>query len=721
MSTNSSRSNFRVNTFISGEQINPDIAIGSLGNFIITWQSEDQDGDGEGVFARAYNASAAPLGTDFRVNTTTQGDQVDPAVAVDATNNFVVVWASDQQNAGFSGQDVYAQRFGATGAPFSTEFRVNLSIQQDQANPDVAADALGNFVVVYESDFQDNNTEGRDDSGTGIFGQRFDRNGALFGREFRINTQTQNDQTAPVVAMNSFGDFVVAWVSNGQDRSGTGIFGQRYNSSGLAVGAEFQVGTNTEGSQTNPSIAIDDSGSFVVAWQGDDQDEDGGDNDSDGDGIYAQRFSANGSPDDPFLVNSTTDGDQVEPAVASDPNGNFTIVWANEDQDGDGFGIFGQRFLQSGRRQGREFQVNRASDDDQTRPTVAVTSSADSVVAWQSEIGSSDQQDILARVTVAQQEIRGTRRNDTLRGSGQADRIVGLQGDDTLRGFNGNDALVGGTEDDTLEGGNGNDVVLGGTNDDTLDGGDGNDTLSGGLGADVFVLRQKRGDTIIRDFEDGIDKLGRSAGINPNEIRLEQQGSRTVISQNGFKLATLLGISTAQITSADFERASRSGKEIEGTNAADNLVGTGGGDEITGLQGGDTLSGRAGDDSLEGGNGSDKLFGEADDDSLSGDNGDDQLTGGEGDDFLSAGNGSDQLTGGGGVDVFFLESKTGTTTIQDFEDGIDQFLLAEGLNPRQLRFQQIGADTAINLGGQQLALVKNISASQISFTPSDFV
>ncbi|NJO78005.1 MAG: calcium-binding protein [Cyanobacteria bacterium RM1_2_2] len=717
MSVNPSTSDFHVNTYISGEQVSPDIAIGSLGNFVITWQSEDQDGDGEGIFARIYNASAVPVSPEFRVNTTTQNDQSDPAVAVDASNNFVVVWSSDQQTGGFSGQDVYAQRFNSAGSPLGTEFRVNRSIQQDQANPDVASDALGNFIVVYESEQQDANTIGQDTSGTGIFAQRFDRNGALLGAEFRVNTRTENDQTAPVVAINSQGDFVVVWVSDRQDGSGAGIFGQRYNSSGLAVGAEFQVGTETDGDQTNPAVAIDDSGSFVVAWQSDDQDDDG-----DGYGIYAQRFSTNGNPDRQILVNSTTDGDQVNPAVASDASGNFTVVWASDDQDGDEFGIFGQRFLQSGRRQGGEFQVNRDGDENQTRPAVAVTSASDAVVIWQSDSGSNDQQDIFGRVTVNSPEIRGTSGDNTLQGTPQADRISGLQGDDTLRGVNGDDVLKGGAGDDRLEGGNGNDNLQGGDNDDTLDGGEGNDTLAGGVGADVFVLQQKRGDTLIRDFEDGIDKLGLSAGLNTKNIQLEQRGSSTVVSWNGIELATLLGTNTQQITQGDFERASRAGRRIRGTNQADTLNGTGGSDVISGLQRGDTLKGGGGDDEISGDNGNDLLLGQAGDDSLAGGNNNDTLNGGVGDDFLEAGNGNDVLIGGKGADIFFLERKTGTTIIEDFQDGVDVFsFLKEDINSSQITFQQIGADTAIKLSGQQLALVKNISVSQLSVSPSDFI
>lgn len=720
MSANSSKSTFRVNDYGIGEQGAPDISVGSLGNFVITWQSEDQDGDGDGVYAKIYNAAAVPLGTEFRVNTTTRRDQTNPAVAVDASSSFVVVWTSDQSGIGGTGssrQDVYGQRFSSIGSPLGAEFRINRSILQDQYDPDVATDASGNFVVVYTSEEQDDNTNGRDSSGTGIFGQRFDRTGALVGPEFRINTQTQNDQTAPVVAMNARGEFVVVWVSEGQDGSGEAIFGQRYSDTGLAVGAEFQVGTATEDSQINPSIALDNSGRFVVTWQSEGQDDNQA-NDDDGYGIYAQQYSASGNPHDQFLVNSTTDGDQVNPSVAVGANGNFSIVWASDDQDGDGYGIFGQRFRGNGKRQGREFQVNRQTDKNQTRPVVGATAAADFLVAWQSEIGDSDQQDIFARVTVSEQEIRGTRADDTLRGTRRADRILGLEGDDTLQGLGGNDTLEGGAGDDDLQGGDNNDILQGGSDKDTLDGGEGDDAVTGSGGADTFVLRIKRGRTLINDFQDGTDVLGLSAGITTQDIQLQQQGNSTLISWRGIDLATLLGVNTQDITSTDFVRASRSGKVIRG-NPRDNLLtGTTGGDEIIGFQGNDTLLGRAGNDSLVGGAGRDRLLGEVDNDTLSGDNGNDLLEGGQGDDTLTAGNGDDSLTGGAGADIFVLQIKTGLTIITDFQDGIDLFSL-DDITPSQLQFRQQGADAVISAGGQTLALVKNINASLLTTTPSD--
>jgi hypothetical protein len=87
-------SEFQVNTFTAGGQetacppqpyapqkavaINP-----TTGAFVVTWSSQNQDGNGWGVYAQRYNASGARDGGEFRVNTYTNSDQNDPAVAMD--------------------------------------------------------------------------------------------------------------------------------------------------------------------------------------------------------------------------------------------------------------------------------------------------------------------------------------------------------------------------------------------------------------------------------------------------------------------------------------------------------------------------------------------------------------------------------------------------------------------------------------------------------------
>jgi hypothetical protein len=53
------------------------------------------------------------------------------------------------------------------------------------------------------------------------------------GTEFLVNTYTTGSQSSPSIAMDSDGDFVIAWTSYGQDGSYVGVYAQRYNSSGV--------------------------------------------------------------------------------------------------------------------------------------------------------------------------------------------------------------------------------------------------------------------------------------------------------------------------------------------------------------------------------------------------------------------------------------------------------------------------------------------------------
>jgi hypothetical protein len=64
-----------------------------------------------------------PVGPEFQINTYTTSGQHRPVVASDSAGNFVVAWDSAFQDGSFYG--IYAQRFDSTGTPLSAEFRVN--------------------------------------------------------------------------------------------------------------------------------------------------------------------------------------------------------------------------------------------------------------------------------------------------------------------------------------------------------------------------------------------------------------------------------------------------------------------------------------------------------------------------------------------------------------------------------------------------------------------
>ena len=253
---------FRVNTYTMSSQYYPSVAASAAGNFVVVWNSVGQDGSGLGVFGQRYAAAGTPLGPEFRVNTFTTGHQGSAAVACDTAGNFVVTWPSYAQDGSLWG--VFGQRYASSGTPLGPEFRVNAYTTDTQHFPAVALDSSGNFVVVWHGYTQDG-------SARGIFGQRFTNTGTPLG-EFRVNTYTTSDQSFPRVAADAAGDFVVVWGSDDQKGSTYGVFGQRYAAVGTPLGPEFRVNTYTSFHQFVPAVSADSSGHFVVVWTSDVQD-----------------------------------------------------------------------------------------------------------------------------------------------------------------------------------------------------------------------------------------------------------------------------------------------------------------------------------------------------------------------------------------------------------------------------------------------------------------
>jgi hypothetical protein len=291
------------------------------------------DGDLNGTPGGNYTHSFAianlqSAGGEVRVNTTTTNNQLDPSVAMDADGDYVVVW---QSNHGAT-DDIYAQRYNAAGTAQGGEVLVNSTTTNNQRAPSVAMDADGDYVVVWQS----NHGATYD-----VYARRYNAAGVAQGNEFLVNSATTQSQRAPSVAMDTDGDFVVAWVSY-QDGVSNDIYARRYDAAGVAQGNEFLVNSNTTSSQISPSVAMDTDGDFVITWMSNLQD---GSNY----GIYAQRYNAAGTAQGAeFLVNTTTANNQISPSVAMDADGDFVVTWRSEGQDGSDFGIYARRYNAAG-------------------------------------------------------------------------------------------------------------------------------------------------------------------------------------------------------------------------------------------------------------------------------------------------------------------------------------------------------------------------------------
>ena len=250
----------QVNTNTTDDQDYSSIAMDSAGNFVITWSSLNQDGGGWGIYAQRFNAAGVAQGLEFRVNTVTANDQMYSRVAMDADGDFVITWQSNGQDGG--GWGIYGQRYNAAGAAQGVEFRANSTTANDQRFSSVDMAANGNFVVTWTSTNQDG-------SGLGIYMQRYNANGSTSGVQTLVNTTTAGDQVYSRVAVSPNGDFLVSWDSFNQDQAGTwGIYAKKYTATGGVEEVQFRVNTTTAGDQRYSGVALTAANNAVFVWSG---------------------------------------------------------------------------------------------------------------------------------------------------------------------------------------------------------------------------------------------------------------------------------------------------------------------------------------------------------------------------------------------------------------------------------------------------------------------
>jgi hypothetical protein len=359
----------RVNTTTTGDQTLPIIAMNSAGRSVVVWQSFAQDGNGWGVYAQRYDAAGSPVGEEILVPNFVSSDEGAPHVAMDAAGNFVVTWNA----LGRDGSDigVYARRFNADGTPNGTDFLVNTHTTGDQRNPSVAMAPNGDFVISWESWNQDGHE-------WGVYAQRYNAAGVAQGPETLVNTNTTSFQWNTHLAIDAAGNYTIVWDGFTYDGNEWGVFGQRFSSTGAKLGGEFKINTFDAGIQGGNAIGMDDAGNFVVTWSSYAQD-------GSGNGIYGKRYASTGDAlGSEFLVNTYSLGDQQNPGVTMDADGDFVITWASFAQDGDNWGVYGQRYAPSGVPQGGEFSLNTYTSSEQWWPNVGMNSNGDIAAVWHS-------------------------------------------------------------------------------------------------------------------------------------------------------------------------------------------------------------------------------------------------------------------------------------------------------------------------------------------------
>jgi hypothetical protein len=236
----------------------------------------------------------------------------------------------------------------------------------------IAALEDGGFVVTWAAD---NSADGRDSSGYGIFGQRYDASGNEVGGSFQVNSTETNDQINPDVVGLSDGGYVVVWETENHNETSREIYAQRFDENGNKVGSETLVNDVIEGEQSSPTITSLTHGGYVVSWQGENSE---GDTD-----IFIRVFNQHGQMiSSEVMANTLTNDMQELPQITTLENGNFVVVWQSFDPQSGTFKVSAQQFDSRGAKLGQEISIVKDTMEINNIPYVESLGDGGFIISW---------------------------------------------------------------------------------------------------------------------------------------------------------------------------------------------------------------------------------------------------------------------------------------------------------------------------------------------------
>lgn len=331
-----------------------------------------------GALTAAAQSALVPLAPPQLVPTTGGFGGVLPAIATAPDGRFIVAYPG-----GTTEEDV-ALRYqlfdpagqALTGELVATTGRVVVALpealQQRElqprfiepfyySRPRAAMNAAGESLLVWS---------GGPGSEIDIRARLIRRNGNPAGPEFVVNTSIPGIQGVPAVAATTEG-WVVAWQTPAFD----GVRARLYDTAGVPLGGEVVVNDQT-GVQYQPALAGLPGGGFLVAWTGEVPSDENGQ-------VLVRRFDADGTPTGPsFAANTTGAGNQSDPAIAVDPTGGYLVSWTG---DGDKIDVFAQRFAADDGKVGPENRANATAAQLQFASAVGLDEVGRGVVAWEQQ------------------------------------------------------------------------------------------------------------------------------------------------------------------------------------------------------------------------------------------------------------------------------------------------------------------------------------------------
>jgi len=263
---------FRVNQTTNDFQRQPAVAMTQGGIALVAWNGYSAaTGSLSDVFASTFDKDGNRLANEFQVNSFTAKGQENPVVVVaPGKSEFLIGWESKDQDT--SGYGVYLRKFNTQGQALSDETQVNLTAAADQKNLALAVNSDASRVLACWDSY------GQDAPSTwGVVCQYFDYAGlGRIGNEFFANAVTAGAQMLPAVAFFASGEALVAWASEGVDSGGLGVQVRKFSAVGEPVGPRIVANRYWTDNQSKPFLQILSASSYLIGWESNGQDGDAG-------------------------------------------------------------------------------------------------------------------------------------------------------------------------------------------------------------------------------------------------------------------------------------------------------------------------------------------------------------------------------------------------------------------------------------------------------------
>ncbi|SMD34644.1 Por secretion system C-terminal sorting domain-containing protein [Reichenbachiella faecimaris] len=380
---------FIVNSTTTNTQEKPDVAQNENGDFVVVWR-DYSNSSYPAVRAQRYNKEGIRQGSEIKVNSSTMSSLDDPEVALNDNGNFMVVW-TEYSVVGGESDDILGRVFDWDGTELMTESIINEETNYNQYNPDIAIRSGGDFQVIWSERYSS------DDSWNRVYSQLYSANGepdesgnqTLFELE-----EIENVNLKASIAINDSGEMAIPYIYDYDGvTNGFYVFNEKLEI--IADNVSFSESSYVDSNK--PPVTTDEDGDFILTW-------------SEyilGDEVYnlmARTYSAeNGFDSDPVIIGELES--EVSPNIALVDDGDLIISYTQYEVEADLYSAYIRRISSELNPIGPEIKINEISASGSTNNAIASSPDGSYTVVWQSQYADNSSDAIMARQFVSHKPI----------------------------------------------------------------------------------------------------------------------------------------------------------------------------------------------------------------------------------------------------------------------------------------------------------------------------